>query len=73
MRVHGWRSGGATEKEVSATVEEGERSAARHGRWLSRRNFPTDGRDGLSTKQIEAYWVDEDDRAVVVTVIVKYF
>ena len=66
---------GATEDEVIATIEHGERFAAKHGRTGFRCNFPFDGEwNGrrYSTKQVEAYAV-EDDGWLVITVIVKFF
>ena len=66
---------GATEAEVIATIERGEHIAAKHGRKGFRCNFPfhdewNDKR--YSTKQIEAYAVEEDGW-LVITVIVKFF
>lgn len=66
---------GATEEEVVATIEYGERFVAKHGRTGFRRNFPFEGEwNGrrFSTKQIEAYAVNEEDW-LVITVIVKFF
>lgn len=66
---------GATEAEVIATVEGGERFAAKFGRTGFRRNFPFGGvwRDRtLATKQVEAYAVQEQGW-LVITVIVKYY
>ena len=66
---------GATEEEVVAAIELGERFVAKHGRTGFRRNFPFEGEwNGrrFSTKQIEAYAVKEDDW-LVITVIVKFF
>ena len=67
---------GATEDEVIATVERGERFPARFGRTGFRRNFPFDsqwrGRH-YNTKQVEAYAVREAEDWVVVTVITRYF
>lgn len=66
---------GATEAEVAAAVEGGERFAAKFGRTGFRRNFPYDrewrGRR-YNTKQVEAYAVDENGW-LVITVIVRYF
>lgn len=67
---------GATEAEVMATIQGGERFLARFGRTGFRRNFPFSGawRDrSYSTKQVEAYAVKEKDAWVVITVIVRYF
>jgi hypothetical protein len=67
---------GATESEVIATVEHGERFAAKYGRAGFRRNFPFEvtwrGRR-YATKQVEAYAVDEEGAWLVITVVVKYF
>jgi hypothetical protein len=66
---------GASEAEVIATVQEGERFPAKFGRMGFRRNFPTAGRwrgREYKNKQIEAYAV-KDDGWLVLTVIVKYF
>ena len=70
------RERGATEGEVIATIERGERFAAKHGRIGLRCNFPFDGEWNdrrYSTKQIEAYAVEEKDGWLVITVIVKFF
>lgn len=66
---------GATEEEVVATIQHGESFSAKHGRTGFRRNFPIEGEwNGrhFSTKQIEAYAVNEGDW-LVITVIVKFF
>ncbi len=66
---------GATEAEVIAAVEAGERFAAKFGRTGFRRNFPFDGEwrgRRYATKQIEAYAVEEDGW-LVITVVVRYF
>jgi hypothetical protein len=66
---------GATEEEVIATVEEGERFSAKFGRVGFRRNFPFAGVWGgkpHSTKQIEAYAVAEDGW-LVITFITRFF
>lgn len=67
---------GATEAEVIVTVESGERFPAKFGRTGFRRNFVF-GKEWLgrrySTKQVEAYAVEEDSGWLVVTVLVKYF
>jgi len=67
---------GATEDEVRATVEQGERFPARFGRTGFRRNFPFDnewrGRH-YGTKQVEAYAVQEDGDWLVITVLTRYF
>jgi len=66
---------GATEAEVVATVAESERFPAKFGRTGFRRNFPFDAEwqgKYYSTKQAEAYAVEEDGW-LVLTVIVRYF
>ena len=66
---------GATEAEVIATVESGERIPARFGRTGFRRNFPFGGSwrgRVYATKQVEAYAVEEDGW-LVITVVVRYF
>lgn len=66
---------GATEAEVIATVETGERFPAKWGRTGFRRNFAFNGewRDRqYATKQIEAYAVEEESW-LVITIIVRYF
>jgi hypothetical protein len=70
------RERGATEAEGSATIEQGERFAAKFGRTGFRRNFPIAGvwrGRHYASKQIEAYAVRERDGWLVITVIVKYF
>ncbi len=67
---------GATEAEVVATVEHGERFQAKFGRTGFRRNFPFSGtRHGrtFAIKQVEAYAVKEGGAWLVITVIVKYY
>jgi len=69
------RERGATEDEVVKTVECGERFVAKHGRKGFRCNFPFDGAwngKRYSTKQIEAYAIEEDGW-LVITIIVKFF
>ena len=67
---------GATEDEVTATVEQGEQFPARFGRTGFRRNFLFDsewrGRN-YRTKQVEAYAVQEGGDWLVITVITRYF
>ena len=66
---------GATEEEVIATIEHGERFTAKHGRAGFRCNFRFDGEwnnKRYSTKQVEAYVVEEDGW-LVITLIVKFF
>ncbi len=59
---------GTSEEEIAATVEAGERFAAKHGRTGFRRNFPFGsiwrGRR-YATKQVEAYAVEENDHGIV--------
>jgi hypothetical protein len=67
---------GATENEVRATVERGERFPAKFGRTGFRRNFPygSEWRDRYyRTKQVEVYAVQEDGDWLVITVITRYF
>jgi hypothetical protein len=67
---------GATEEEVIATIERGERFAAKHGRTGFRRNFAFDGewnKKRYSTKQIEAFAIEENADWLVITVIVRFF
>jgi hypothetical protein len=67
---------GASEAEVSATIEHGERFPAKFGRTGFRRNFPFDGMwrgRRYASKQIEAYAVQEDDAWLVITLVVKFF
>jgi len=66
---------GATEAEVIATVEGGERFPAKFGRTGFRRNFPFGGvwrGRAFATKQVEAYAVQEEGW-LVITAIVKYY
>jgi len=67
---------GATEAEVIATVEDGERFEAKFGRTGFRRNFSFGsawrGRT-FATKQVEAYAVQEGGGWLVITVVVKYY
>jgi len=67
---------GASESEVTATVQSGERIPARFGRTCFRRNFSSHGQwrgKDYSTKQVEAYAVEEDGDWLVITVITRYF
>ena len=69
------RERGATEAEVLAAVEGGERFEARFGRIGFRRNFPFDGvwrGKRYTIKQVEAYAI-YDAGWLVITVLVKYF
>jgi hypothetical protein len=67
---------GATEEEVIATIGRGERFSAKHGRTGFCCNFPFDrewNNRRYSTKQVEAYAVEEEDGWLGITVIVKFF
>lgn len=67
---------GATETEAVETVESGERFPAKFGRTGFRRNFITGGEwmgRKYSTKQVEAYAVEEENGWLVITVLVKFF
>jgi hypothetical protein len=67
---------GAAQREVEATIESGERFPAKFGRTGFRRNFTFAGEwlgRKYSTKQVEAYAVEEEEGWLVVTVLVKYF
>lgn len=67
---------GASIDEVVATVEHGERFSAKHGRIGFRCNFPFHSEwngKTYSTKQIEAYAVEEEGSWLVITVITKFF
>lgn len=67
---------GATEKEVIETIEHGETFPVKFGRTGFRRNFPYNDiwcEKHYTTKQIEAYAVEESDSWLVITVITKYF
>ncbi len=67
---------GATQAEVVATVNGGERFPARFGRTGFRRNFPFGGLwrgRRYATKQVEAFAVEEGADWLVITVVVKYF
>lgn len=66
---------GATESEVIATVQAGERFPVKFGRTGFRRNFTYNGMwrgRRYSTKQVEAIAVPEDGW-LVITVIVRFF
>ena len=66
---------GASEAEVIATVEGGERLPARFGRHAFRRNFAYNAmwRGRLyATKQVEAIAVEEEGW-LVITVMVRFF
>ncbi|HVH73977.1 MAG TPA: DUF4258 domain-containing protein [Stellaceae bacterium] len=66
----------ASEDEVAATINGGERFPAKFGRTGFRRNFLFNrqwrGRT-YANKQIEVFAVYEDDDWLVISVIVKYF
>jgi len=67
---------GTSHDEVIATVMHGERIPAKYGRVAFRRNFPFGGcwRDrAYETKQVEVVVVEEEDRILVITVIVRFF
>ena len=67
---------GVTEYEIINTVEEGEEFTAKFGRTGFRRNFEFGGvwrGKQYQTKQVEVFTVNENDRFIVITVIVKYF
>ena len=67
---------GATEDEITATVEGGEQFPARFGRTGFRRNFVYEQkwRDQFyRTKQLEVIAAAEGDDWLVLTVIVRYF
>lgn len=66
---------GATEDEVKATVEAGERFPAKFGRTGFRRNFAFVGEwrgHKFGTKQVEAFAVDEGGW-LVLPVVVRFF
>jgi hypothetical protein len=67
---------GASESEVFATIEGGERFPAKFGRTGFRRNFTFAGEwlgRKYSTRQVEAYAVAEGDAWLVITILVKFF
>lgn len=69
------RERGADELEVIATIDEGEKIPAKHGRIGFRRNFwkVVDWqRTTYLGKQLEVYCAESGKDLVVVTVIVKY-
>ena len=66
---------GATEEEILATAEHGERYPVKFGRTGFRRNFVIDGEQQgrlYATKQLKVIAVPEDDW-LVLTVIVRFF
>ena len=67
---------GASEDEVAATIDEGERFAAKFGREGFRRNFRFDGiwrGRRYAMKQVEAFAIFEDGDWLAISVIAKYF
>jgi hypothetical protein len=67
---------GATEDEVTSTIEEGERFEAKFGRVGFRRNFAIAGKwrgRDYNTKQVEVYAVLEDKDWLVITILTRYF
>jgi hypothetical protein len=67
---------GATEEEVTATVEGGVTFPAEFGRTRFKRNFPFNAEwNGkvYATKKVEAIAVKQGEDWLVITVIVKYF
>ena len=67
---------GATEAEVKATVETGERFPAKFGRTGFRRNFACEGTwrgRHFANKQIEVFGVQEGEDWLVITVITRYY
>jgi len=81
VRIHShakerMRERGASEQEVTATIEQGERFPAKFGRTGFRRNFSFDGvwrGRHYANKQVEAYAVQEGVEWLVITVITRYF
>jgi hypothetical protein len=67
---------GATEDEVIATVQTGERFPAKYGRQSFRRDFVFQGvwrGRRFDSKQIDAFAAQEEDCWLVISVLVKYF
>lgn len=67
---------GAEKNEVIGTVESGEQFPAKFERIGFRKNFLYNAKWNnkyYSIKQIEAYCVKENDKWLVLTIIVKYF
>ena len=67
---------GATEEEIVATVERGERFSVKFGRSGFRRNFPYNSLwrgKHYANKQIEAIAVRESEDWFVITVIVRFY
>jgi len=67
---------GASEAEVIATIQDGERFIAKFDRIGFRRNFSKGfirrGKN-YQNKQVEVYAVEERGTLLILTVIVKYF
>ena len=67
---------GASEVEIHQTVEKGERFPAKYGRVGYRMNFHfgnTWNDQFYFTKQIEVFAVIEDEKLMIISLIVKYF
>ncbi len=67
---------GASENEIAAAIDGGERFPAKFGREGFRRNFQFDGLwrgRRYAMKQVEAFAIFEDGDWLVISVIVKYF
>jgi len=67
---------GASEQEVLAAVEKGERFEAKFGRTGFRRNFVFEKQwqgKYYKTKQVEAYAVRQGKDWLVITVVARYF
>ena len=67
---------GATEAEVRATVETGERFPAKFGRTGFRRNFAFEGTwrgRHFANKQVEVFGIQEGEDWLVITVITRYY
>ena len=67
---------GATEQEVIATIEKGEKFPAKFGRTGFRQNFnfnDTWREKHYSTKQVEVFAVYESNDWIVITVITRYY
>ena len=67
---------GASQDEVIATIAEGERIPAKHGRTAYRKNFQynhTWGRKFYRVKQVMLIVKEEDDQHIVITVYTFYF
>ena len=67
---------GATESEISATIDHGESFPTKYGRTGFRRNFRFENfwrGKYYATKQIEAFAVKKDKDWLIITVMVRYF